>query len=452
MVRIVATTSRIRSTVFGTFRLTALAIGFFPAGAIPVIAADRVNASSLNGKVLLGYQGWFDCPTVGDNGTWHSWFRGTPGPQNLTVDMYPDLREFDVKQLCAVPGMTIGGKPAYLYSARVPEVVLRHFQWMKEYGIEGVLVQRFVGDIARRRSGGDVVLKNVIAAAEQTGRTFAIEYDITGGKEDTFFQVLQEDWKYLVDVLKVTSNPRYLHHNGKPVLSIWGMGLNEPSHPPEDPEVAKRVIRWFKSGAGVHYAVTYMGGTPARWRTLSADSRTGQAWAEVYRMMDIVQPWTVGRYHDDASVDQWKSEVLEGDVAQLKTNSQLYMPVVFPGFSWANLMRGNPARHSIPNQIPRKGGEFLWRQAFNARTSGATILKIAMFDEVNEGTAMFKIAPHRKNAPDQGFWLTLDTDGYNLPSDWYLRLAGEITRVFHGEIRPTAAMPLHPTELRSDGR
>jgi hypothetical protein len=87
----------------------------------------------------------------------------------------------------------------------------------------------------------------------------------------------------------------------------------------------------------------------------------------------------------------------------------------------------------------------LWRQAYNARAAGANVLKIAMFDEVNEGTAMFKLAPHRSDAPQQGFWLTLDADGYNLPSDWYMRLAGEITRIFHGEAPNTPSLPAQPT-------
>ena len=27
-------------------------------------AADRVDSSTLEGKVLFGYQGWFDCPAT----------------------------------------------------------------------------------------------------------------------------------------------------------------------------------------------------------------------------------------------------------------------------------------------------------------------------------------------------------------------------------------------------
>ena len=146
--------------------------------------------------------------------------------------------------------------------------------------------------------------------------------------------------------------------------------------------------------------------------------------------MDVVQPWNVGRYGTLEAVDRWKEDVLVPDVKLAATNHQIYMPVIFPGFSWSNLKR-----NAKENQIPRLRGEFLWRQAYNAKMAGAKVLKIAMFDEVDEGTAIFKVVSHRKEAPDQGHWLTLDADGAELPSDWYLRLAGEITRMFHGDIK-----------------
>jgi hypothetical protein len=318
---------------------------------------------------------------------------------------------------------------------------------MKEYGLDGVLVQRFVGTIAGKRASGDIVLKNIIAGAERSGRTFAIEYDITGGNPETFQQTLRDDWAYLADDLKVTSHPNYLHHNGRPVLSIWGMGLTEDRHVPADPAVARQVIEWFQSKAPAKYRVTYMGGTPSRWRTLNNDTRTDPAWAGVFQMMDVVQPWTVGRYRDNESADRWKEEMVVPDLALTVKNRQMYMPVVFPGFSWHNLNRKSPE-----NQIPRNRGEFLWRQACNAKTAGATVLKIAMFDEVNESTAIFKAASRRQDAPDEGYWLTLDADGASLPSDWYLRLAGEITRMFHGEIAPSSRLPADPgPPWKSDG-
>ncbi|HYZ83646.1 MAG TPA: glycoside hydrolase family 71/99-like protein [Bryobacteraceae bacterium] len=401
-------------------------------------AADEVDPSTLDNKVLVGYQGWFTCPQDG-TGRWTHWSRGVPTPETLTIDLYPDLREFEPDELCEIPGMTIGERPAYLFSSRNAKSVRRHFQWMKEYGLDGVLVQRFVGEIRGKRAGGEVVLKNIMAAAEEFGRTFAIEYDISGGNPETFAQILKEDWAYLVDEVKVTAHPFYQHHNGKPLVSVWGMGLNDSGHPPADPDVALELIQWFKANAPEQHRVTYMGGTPARWGTLSRDSRTDPKWAEVYAAMDIVQPWNVGRYGTLEAVDRWKTEVLEPDVKLAADNGQLYMPVVFPGFSWHNLKQGAPQ-----NQIPRLSGEFLWRQAYNAKTAGAKVLKIAMFDEVDEATAIMKAAPRRSDAPEQGYWLTLDADGAELPSDWYLRLSGEITRMFHGDLEPDAALPKNP--------
>ena len=105
-----------------------------------------MDPTSLDGKVLFGYQGWFDCPTADGKGGWSHWSHGVPTPETTAIDMYPDLSEFDAADLCVVPGMSIGDKPAYLFSAHNAKVVLRHFQWMKTYGLDGVLVQRFIGE------------------------------------------------------------------------------------------------------------------------------------------------------------------------------------------------------------------------------------------------------------------------------------------------------------------
>ncbi len=401
------------------------------------LGAQPVDVSTLNGKVLSGYQGWFNCAGDGaPQNNWRSWARGTPAPETLTIDMYPDLTDFDPADLCEAPGFTIGGRPAHFYSAWNPKVVDRHFQWMKEYGLDGVLLQRFVTTVANKRASGDVVLKNAFAAAKAHGRAIAIEYDVTGFDAEKFFDVMREDWQYLVDELKVTEHSSYLRHNGRPVLSVWGMGLQDPRHPPREPGGARRVVHWFKNEAPARYRVTYMGGTPSRWRTGTADAQPDPGWHEVYAMMDVVQPWTPGRYRDLAGVDKWKEDQIVPDLAKTRDNKQLYMPVVFPGFSWNNLKK-----EAKPNQIPRLGGRFLWQQAMNARQAGAAMLKIAMFDEVNEGTAIYKLAARRQDAPEQGFWLTLDADGEQLPSDWYLRLSGEITRIFHGDKPATLTLP-----------
>jgi hypothetical protein len=68
----------------------------------------------------------------------------------------------------------------------------------------------------------------------------------------------------------------------------------------------------------------------------------------------------------------------------------------------------------------------------------------AMFDEVDEGTAMYKLTPTKAMAPVDGKTLTLDADGYKLPSDWYLRLAGEASKVLRGDLKLSEEMPIDP--------
>jgi hypothetical protein len=80
-----------------------------------------------------------------------------------------------------------------------------------------------------------------------------------------------------------------------------------------------------------------------------------------------------------------------------------------PG-SWA-------LKRAIANQIPRRCGSFYWRQAHNALGAGATMIYNAMFDEVDEGTAMFKLAPTTDTVLMLPHVVTQDADGCRLPND-----------------------------------
>ena len=115
-----------------------------------------------------------------------------------------------------------------------------------------------------------------------------------------------------------------------------------------------------------------------------------------------------------------------------------YMPVVFPGFSWYNLKEGS----SELNKIPRNGGRFLWHQFFNAVDAGCNMVYVAMFDEVDEGTAIYKLAENDSQTPTTGKFVALDKDGYKLPSDWYLRLTGEASAMLRNEISLTSEIPI----------
>jgi hypothetical protein len=403
--------------------------------------ASGANAQSaphtdLRGSVLVGYQAWFRCPGDGSPGdNWSHWSKGTPTAETMSIDLYPDTSELSKKSLCKLPDAKIKGKDAYIFSAFPKETTEKHFEWMQTYGIDGALVQRFINSIPGSKKEGDTILKNIRSAAQEHGRSFGIEYDLSGAHADTVLQQMEDDWKYLQG-MGITTSPNYLKLDARPVVAIWGLGFDDGHHI-VDPVLAMNIVRWFKDEA--HAAV--IGGVPGGWGTLTSDSTKDPEWAKVYAAFDVIQPWAVGRYGSPDAADRWKTTRLVPDVQLTQKNHQLYQPVIFPGFSWHNLNNNSPE-----NQIPRLGGEFMWRQAYNARAAGASMVKIAMFDEVNEGTAIFKAVSKREDAPEPGYWLTLDADGKNLPSDWYLRIAHEVARMFHGETKPVPKLPITPDE------
>jgi hypothetical protein len=80
------------------------------------------------------------------------------------------------------------------------------------------------------------------------------------------------------------------------------------------------------------------------------------------------------------------------------------------------------------NAAPREGGRFLWKQIYNARKYGAQIMYGAMWDEYDEGTQFLPAITKAADLPhDEGGKFTLiacDIDGYDVPPDWYMRIAG----------------------------
>jgi hypothetical protein len=61
---------------------------------------------------------------------------------------------------------------------------------------------------------------------------------------------------------------------------------------------------------------------------------------------------------------------------------------------------------------------------------------------VDEGTAMYKLATTAAQLPAQGRFVPLNADGYNLGSDWYLRLADQAGKMLRGEIPVTSNIPI----------
>ena len=122
--------------------------------------------------------------------------------------------------------------------------------------------------------------------------------------------------------------------------------------------------------------------------------------------------------------------VMQSDAAWCRQRGKEYMPVVFPGFSWHNMKPESPL-----GLIPRLKGKFLWAQYAATKRAGATMVYQAMFDEVDEATAIFKCT----NDPPVGASKFLTYEG--LPPDHYLWLVGQATRMLRGEIPTTDEPP-----------
>jgi hypothetical protein len=381
-----------------------------------------VDATTLHHKVLCGYQGWFRCPGDPAKEGWRHWGRDSKKltPNSLTVEMWPDLSDLKAEETYPAPGFTHpDGAPARLFSSADATTVDRHFDWMQEYGLDGVFLQRFLVELGD--PSVDTVLGHVRAAAPKTGRVWAVCYDLSGMPAGKLYDRLATDWKRLVDDQKVTADDRYLKHNGKPVVFVWGFFPDRFG-----PDLAHRVIDLFKADG--EYAATLIGGCPWPWRT-----EKDAEWARAFRRLDVISPWNVGNATVEAGKKYAATGSWKGDLAEAKKAGMGYLPVIYPGFGWTNL-KGKGAAGAT---IPRLGGEVFWRQFVTAADLGVDMAYVAMFDELDEGTAIFKVT----NAPPkEARFATYD----GLPADWYLRLAGEGAKVIQGDRKPQAALPIKP--------
>ncbi len=354
---------------------------------------DVIDATTIHSKVIMGYQGWFNCPGDGSaNNQWRHWFKDNVADEaHQTVDYWPDVGECDTDELYLTMIDNIR-----VYSAFNEKTVLRHFKWMQDYSLDGVFLQRFVCELNHSADlfSRNQVLRNVQKGAETYGRVFSIMYDITGEPVDTLLETIAQDW---ATIKYTTESNRYLHHDGKPVIGLWGFGFKGNQ---DTPQLAKDIIEFFKN-----QGCYIVGGVPAYWRSLTNDSQDNPEWTNVFKSFDILSPWTVGRYSGLLSLIKYIIGTVILDKVKIK---QYYMPVIFPGFSAKHLM--GPQTSSIP----RKNGKFLNWQALASRLFRNKMTYIAMFDEVDEGTAIYKCI------------------NFN-PTDKYLQLVSQISKKQRGE-------------------
>src|SRR3954447_9516606 len=87
-----------------------------------------VDTSTLTGKVMCGYQGWFNCEGDGAKRGWTHWTKGkgTPSPANIKVDLWPDVSELGAGERYDTEFRHTDGSVAQLFSSYNKATVDRH--------------------------------------------------------------------------------------------------------------------------------------------------------------------------------------------------------------------------------------------------------------------------------------------------------------------------------------
>ncbi len=382
------------------------------------LACTLAAAGDWEGKVFCGYQGWFRCEGDGGGVGWRHYGGGeAPSVENTGIEIWPDVSELEQRYETELKHDD--GSVAEVFSSMDAGTVRRHFQWMREYGIDGAFLQRFGTETRdkRMRATLDGVLENVHRASAAEGREWSLMYDASG-LEPGQLDALRADLDHLLGTGRLdVSAANYVRYRGRPLLTTWGIGFNDRGTDFDEWKVWVRHLR--ERGFAV------MLGVPYYWRTLDRDCVNDPRLHEVIAMADVVSPWAVGRFGTPADAARLGEEVVAKDLAWCREKRLGYLPVVFPGFSWHNLMKGRGTQAEF-DQIPRRGGRFLWSQAVAAKRAGVTAVYVAMFDEMDEGTAVFKFDPD----PPIGVPFLHEVD---VPGDRYLKVCGAIGAWLRGE-------------------
>ncbi|HET7003317.1 MAG TPA: glycoside hydrolase family 71/99-like protein [Puia sp.] len=378
---------------------------------------------SYKGLIMAGYQGWFNAPADGAGMGWnHYATHGRFEPGYCKVDFWPDTKEYS--KVYETPFKTSDGGPAYIFSSYDRQSVFLHFKWMKEYGVDGAFIQRSVTALKSsvNLNHDDRVLMNAIEASRDYGRAIAIMYDFSGiNDSNSDWKLIINDWKHLVDSIGITSRGRdhqYLYHHGKPLVALWGVGFPDRTN---NLKTIEKIIDFLKNDP-VYGGCSILLGVPAYWRDFGADTEKDPYLHQLMLKADIIRPWFVGRF-DEQTYPGFKTRIGE-DIKWCRQNNLDYVPVVFPGFSWHNM---HP--ESTKGKIARNKGRFYWQQLTGAIEEGSEMIYIAMFDEIDEGTAIFKTA---KDPPvGASHFENFEPD---IPNDYYLYLTGVAAKMLRKEI------------------
>jgi hypothetical protein len=367
------------------------------------------------GKVTVGYQGWFSC--AGDGSPINAY------GSHVNLENWPDMRQYSASygsvpfyqagvQQAPYTGNLGDGNPAKLFSSDDQQVVNTHVLWMQQSGIDCIAIQRFGSYTTAGSVKGfhDAVQLKVMNAAQTYRRKFYIMYDCSATDP------VETDWtNTIVNTQHLTSSSAYAHQNGKPVVALWGVGVSGRGSVTD----WENTINWFKN-QGCYVIVCPLD-------NFSTDTPNQPA----YNAGNMIMAWMVGKR---ASVN-WQN-IYTTDLNYCNAHGLDYQGDMYPGYAFNNTEPGTKPK----NEIPRTHGNFMWSQFAGGYQAGIQSVYVSMFDEMNEGTAVFNLAEDSGGVPAGKYFLTLDADGTHMSSDFYLRLINDGGKMIKKQIAYTATV------------
>ncbi|KAL8804509.1 MAG: hypothetical protein Q9182_002517 [Xanthomendoza sp. 2 TL-2023] len=248
----------------------------------------------------------------------------------VQFDMFPAVEQYPRECLFPTNFILPSGARASLFESNCTGVVDTHFRWMQENSIDGILVQRFYGQF--NDQSFLQLLQQIRTAAEKYGRAFAVEYDLSGVSSANFGSVVSELLDdYTHHIAPLVSSPSYLHHQGRPVIELWGFGINKSQLNAAD---CASIFRAIRSANPNPYVVL---GVQWDW---AYDRTNHPDYFNVYTQGDVIQPWSVGAYSDVASYEQKYRDNFVPDKALADRLGLGYAPSILAGSSSRNRDKG----------------------------------------------------------------------------------------------------------------
>ena len=398
-----------------------------------------------------------------------------PGVGRCGIDFWPDVREYENTYETPKGFELPDGTRPRVFSSYDESTVNLHFRWMKEYGVDGVFMQRFVSQITDNAalSHSNKVLESAMMASNEYARAISIMYDMVGMNAGTSVDVVLDDARQLAqkyNLMERSAGQRYyLYHNGNPLIGLVSVGQNSA---PYTVAQAQAIVDGLQE-----MGFSIMLGVPAYWRSANGDGDVvnDPKIIELIKDVDIIMPWFVGAYDYDGTVkttplgsfENFFDKRIIDDFNAADDYRVDFCPLVFPGFSDRNM-------HPDHSVYDRHSGDFYWQQIYKFINQGAKMLYIAMFDEIDEGTAIYKClrknevpsnvysddyyvvfengAYRRSDEPvsvSEGGWcktarelgVTFNGIENDLESDYYLRLTGEAGKILKGQAELTRNKP-----------